>query len=102
LEYGIRNTTFEFKLGHGTVIQGWDIGLSNMCIKEIRKLIIPSDLAYGGEGAPTKIYPGATLVFEIELLGIRFNTKEGEYGGGGLEIDDDDDDDDDASENITN
>ena len=48
-----RNSPFEFNLGRGEVIQGWDRGLSNMCVGEKRKLTIPSDLGYGGE---TKIY----------------------------------------------
>lgn len=65
-----RNIPFTFKLGNSEVIRGWDIGLSNMCIGEIRKLTIPSDLAYANEGAPPKIYPGATLVFEIQLIDI--------------------------------
>lgn len=65
-----RKVPFTFKLGNGDVIKGWDIGLSNMCIGEIRKLTIPSDLAYAYEGAPPKIYAGATLVFEIELMDI--------------------------------
>lgn len=65
-----RDFPFTFRLGQGDVIQGWEHGLSNMCIGEIRKLTVPSDLAYGNEGAPPDIHPGATLVFEIELLGI--------------------------------
>ena len=44
-----RNSPFEFNLGRGEVIQGWDRGLSNMCVGEKRKLTIPSDLGYGGE-----------------------------------------------------
>jgi FKBP-type peptidyl-prolyl cis-trans isomerase len=46
------------------------MGLSRMCIGETRKLIVPSDLAYKFEGAPPKIHPGATLVFEIEVIDI--------------------------------
>ena len=49
---------------------GWEMGLLNMCIGEKRKLTIPSELAYGTTGAPPHIHPGATLVFEIELMDI--------------------------------
>jgi hypothetical protein len=49
---------------------GWEMGLLNMCIGERRKLTIPADLAYGEVGAPPDIHPGATLVFDIELMDI--------------------------------
>ena len=65
-----RNEPIQFKLGEGNVIQGWDVGLPSMCKNEIRKLTIPADLAYGKEGAPPKVHPDATLVFEIELVDI--------------------------------
>ncbi|GMH96406.1 hypothetical protein TrVE_jg5658 [Triparma verrucosa] len=65
-----RNSPFEFNLGRGEVIQGWDRGLSNMCVGEKRKLTIPSDLGYGETGAGNDIKPGDTLVFEVELLDI--------------------------------
>eukprot|EP00047_Mylnosiga_fluctuans_P009953 m.13867 g.13867 ORF g.13867 m.13867 type:complete len:143 (-) comp2877_c0_seq1:112-540(-) len=65
-----RGEPFTFILGHGQVIQGWDRGLVGMCIGEIRKLVVPADLAYGDRGAPPKIPSGATLVFEVELLNI--------------------------------
>lgn len=52
------------------VIKGWGKGLRDMCIGEIRKLIIGSDLAYGSTGAPPKIPPYTTLYFQIELLNI--------------------------------
>ena len=52
------------------MIEGWDHGLSNMCVGEIRKLTIPSELAYGKEGAPPDIHSDATLIFEVELLDI--------------------------------
>ena len=66
-----RDSPFEFTLGSGQVIKGWDRGLVDMCIGEIRKLTIPSDLGYGDRGSPPKIPGGATLVFEVELLDIK-------------------------------
>eukprot|EP01083_Nonionella_stella_P237689 833598_1 len=65
-----RNRPFEFQLGAGRVIKGWDQGLLDMCIGEKRLLTIPSGLGYGSRGAGGKIPGGATLVFETELLGI--------------------------------
>jgi FKBP-type peptidyl-prolyl cis-trans isomerase len=66
---------FEFTLGVGQVIQGWDQGLLGMCVGEKRKLVIPPQLAYGSRGAGGVIGPDATLVFEVELLEIK-NKKE--------------------------
>eukprot|EP00483_Globobulimina_turgida_P003854 UN03862 len=66
-----RNQPFEFQLGQGRVIKGWDQGLLDMCIGEKRTLTIPSDLGYGSRGAGGKIPGGATLVFETELLDIK-------------------------------
>eukprot|EP00483_Globobulimina_turgida_P005507 UN05517 len=65
-----RDSPFEFTLGSGQVIKGWDQGLVDMCPGEIRKLTIPSDMGYGDNGSPPKIPGGATLVFEVELLDI--------------------------------
>ncbi|KAL7411203.1 hypothetical protein BDY24DRAFT_397046 [Mrakia frigida] len=66
-----RNQPFEFTLGAGQVIKGWDQGLIGVCEGEKRKLTIPSDMAYGARGAGATIPPHATLVFEVELLKIK-------------------------------
>jgi FKBP-type peptidyl-prolyl cis-trans isomerase len=65
-----RDTPFEFTLGRGEVILGWDQGLMNMCEGEKRKLTIPSELGYGEAGAGHSIKGGDTLVFRVELLEI--------------------------------
>jgi hypothetical protein len=61
---------FEFQIGKGSVIKGWDRGVVGMKVGGKRKLTIPSKLAYGDKGQPPKIPGKSTLVFEIELLGV--------------------------------
>lgn len=66
-----RNQPFDFPLGAGRVIKGWDEGVAGMKIGGKRLLIIPSDLGYGDRGAGGAIPGGATLLFEVDLLDLK-------------------------------
>jgi FKBP-type peptidyl-prolyl cis-trans isomerase FkpA len=64
-----RGQPFQFALGAGQVIKGWDEGVQGMSVGGTRRLIIPADLGYGARGAGGAIPPNATLLFEVDFLG---------------------------------
>ena len=66
-----RGDPFNFSLGAGQVIQGWDQGFAGMKIGGKRTLIIPAEMGYGARGAGGVIPPNATLIFDVELLGVK-------------------------------
>jgi FKBP-type peptidyl-prolyl cis-trans isomerase len=65
-----RGQPFSFPLGGGRVIRGWDVGVAGMQVGGLRELTIPPEEGYGSRGAGGVIPPNATLIFEVELLGI--------------------------------
>jgi FKBP-type peptidyl-prolyl cis-trans isomerase len=66
-----RDEPFEFVLGVGQVIKGWDDGVAQLKVGDKVRLTIPAEMGYGARGASGVIPPNATLIFEVELLGIR-------------------------------
>ncbi|CAM8888314.1 unnamed protein product [Rhodiola kirilowii] len=75
-----RGDPFEFVLGSGQVIKGWDQGILGMCLNEKRKLKIPAKLGYGEQGSPPTIPGGATLIFDTELMEV--GAKNGDHDHG--------------------
>jgi peptidylprolyl isomerase len=66
-----RGSTFKFGLGKGQVIRGWDEGVAGMKVGGRRRITIPPDKGYGKRGAPPAIMPDETLVFVVDLIGVR-------------------------------
>lgn len=66
-----RNQPFQFSLGQGQVIRGWDEGVAGMRVGDRRQLIIPAELGYGSRGAGGIIPPNATLIFDVEVVALR-------------------------------
>ncbi|KAJ7527942.1 hypothetical protein O6H91_16G076900 [Diphasiastrum complanatum] len=65
------NTVFSFEVGKGSVIRAWDIAIKTMKVGEVAEITCKPDYAYGEEGSPPDIPPGATLIFEVELLACK-------------------------------
>lgn len=66
-----RNQPFQFSLGQGQVIRGWEEGVAGMRVGDRRQLIIPAELGYGSRGAGGIIPPNATLIFDVEVVALR-------------------------------